>query len=212
MTTDLYVHEVLNRLPYGTPLREQIAAELRATIAERIAHGEPAEAVLRQLGDPGALAESYLSAVPLIAAPIWRRLVAKIVDIALLFFVVAPMLWVIARVVVSRLAVDNAPTAPQLLLIVSGLALIVTSILFSFYTAIAEYSFGVTVGKRLMTLQVVRETGARISFGQALVRQLAGFFQVAFVDAMFALFTEKNQRAFELLSKTRVVMSPPPRS
>ena len=28
------------------------------------------------------------------------------------------------------------------------------------------------------------------------------------IDAMFALFTERHQRAFELLSKTRVVLKP----
>jgi hypothetical protein len=31
------------------------------------------------------------------------------------------------------------------------------------------------------------------------------FLQVYMIDALFALFTEKHQRAFELLSKTRVV-------
>jgi hypothetical protein len=31
------------------------------------------------------------------------------------------------------------------------------------------------------------------------------FLQVFWIDAMFALFTDKSQRAFEMLSKTRVV-------
>jgi hypothetical protein len=31
------------------------------------------------------------------------------------------------------------------------------------------------------------------------------FLQVFWIDVMFALFTEKHQRAFEVLSKTRVV-------
>jgi hypothetical protein len=33
------------------------------------------------------------------------------------------------------------------------------------------------------------------------------FLQVYMIDVLFALFTEKSQRAFELLSKTRVVTS-----
>jgi hypothetical protein len=37
------------------------------------------------------------------------------------------------------------------------------------------------------------------------VRQLAIVFQVFWVDILFALFTDRSQRAFELLSKTRVV-------
>ena len=54
-------------------------------------------------------------------------------------------------------------------------------------------------------IRVVSETGARISLGQAIVRQLPMFLQVYWIDAMFALFTDKSQRAFEMLSKTRVV-------
>ena len=49
------------------------------------------------------------------------------------------------------------------------------------------------------------ESGARISVGQAIVRQLPMFLQVYWIDVMFALFTERSQRAFEMLSKTRVV-------
>ena len=40
------------------------------------------------------------------------------------------------------------------------------------------------------------------------VRQLPMFLQVYMIDVMFALFTDTSQRAFELLSKTRVVASP----
>jgi hypothetical protein len=35
------------------------------------------------------------------------------------------------------------------------------------------------------------------------------FMQMYWVDVLFALFTEKSQRAFELLSKTRVVVATP---
>ena len=35
------------------------------------------------------------------------------------------------------------------------------------------------------------------------------FLQVYWIDVLFALFTDKNQRAFELLSKTRVVTEAP---
>ena len=58
-----------------------------------------------------------------------------------------------------------------------------------------------------MGIHVVRESGARISLGQALLRQLPFFGQFFFIDALFALFTERRQRAFELLTKTRAVAS-----
>jgi uncharacterized RDD family membrane protein YckC len=68
-----------------------------------------------------------------------------------------------------------------------------------------EYTTGQTVGKRMFGLQVVTEKGSRIGIGQAIVRQLPVFFQIFTIDALFALFTDRRQRAFEMLTKTRVV-------
>ena len=46
---------------------------------------------------------------------------------------------------------------------------------------------------------------SRNYLGQPLLRQLPFFGQFFFIDALFALFTERRQRAFELLTKTRAV-------
>ena len=73
------------------------------------------------------------------------------------------------------------------------------------YTVIAEYRTGRTLGKRLMGIQVVRESGTRISLGQSLLRQIPLFGQFFLIDALFALFTDRRQRAFELLTKTRAI-------
>jgi uncharacterized RDD family membrane protein YckC len=196
MTTTMedYIKQVVDRMPSGTPLRSHIALELEAMIGERLARGQSMEEVLRQLGDPASLAESYLEAEPLEAAAFWPRVAAKVVD----FFIVTSVL---ALAVVSRrlgLQSDARIGVPELILIF----LIVISPL---YTVLSEYGAGKTVGKWLMGLQVVRESGARIGLGQAFVRQLALVFQVFVFDCLFALFTEKRQRACELLSKTRVV-------
>jgi uncharacterized RDD family membrane protein YckC len=78
-------------------------------------------------------------------------------------------------------------------------------VLLSVYTVVAEYASSQTLGKRIFNLSVVRESGRRIGFGQAVVRQLPLFLSVIWIDALFALFTDKRQRAFELLSKTRTV-------
>ena len=64
---------------------------------------------------------------------------------------------------------------------------------------------GQTLGKRVAGLQVVRESGAPIGLGQAIVRLLPVALQIFWIDVLFALFTDKRQRAFEMLSKTRVV-------
>jgi uncharacterized RDD family membrane protein YckC len=193
-TADDYIDRVLEFLPPGTPERDQIATELRGHIAERLASGQPPQTVLQQLGDPLALAESYLAAVPLRSGTFGRRAVAKLIDVALILMVVVP---------VACLTFFASPDAVRpLVLFVS---LVGVSFLAAAYLVVAEARYGQTVGKRLMSLRVVRESGARITMGQAVVRQLPMFLQMYWIDVLFALFTDKHQRAFELLSRTRVV-------
>jgi uncharacterized RDD family membrane protein YckC len=85
------------------------------------------------------------------------------------------------------------------------IAIIAASLFFGVYTVVSEWQIG--LGKRLVGIRVVRESGARITLGQAIVRSLPVFLEVFWIDVMFALFTDKSQRAFELLSKTRVVVA-----
>jgi uncharacterized RDD family membrane protein YckC len=194
MTGDLYVQSVIDHVPRGLPLRDQIAMELRSHIAERIEHGQPLDQVLRQLGDPLTLAESYLAAVPLQSARILGRVAAKLIDVA-----------AVVAVVITVFAVFWALLPMEALYFLPVLCILGGVFGFVAYTVIAEYRQGRTFGKRLMGMQVVRESGARISLGQALLRQLPFFAQFYFIDALFALFTDRRQRAFELLTKTRVV-------
>ena len=193
-TADDYINRVLSFLPRGTPERAKIALELRSHIEERTAHGQPVEAVLQQLGDPARLAESYLSAVPLEPASFLARAAAKLIDVALVLAIVVPALgfvWIQWPDFVFPFAFFAA--------VLGG------SLGFCAYTVATEYGMGQTVGKRIVGLQVVRESGAPISLGQAIVRLLPVAFQFYWVDVLFALFTDRRQRAFELLSKTRVV-------
>jgi uncharacterized RDD family membrane protein YckC len=195
---DDYINQVLGMMPGATPNRDQIAAELRAHIAERLAAGHQEGDVLRQLGDPVKLAESYLSADPLVSAPFFSRALAKLIDIVGVIAVICP-----TALLVAQLFHPNWwPIVMILIVCVGG------SVLFGVYTVFAEYRYGYTVGKRFQDLRVVKETGARMSLGQAIVRTLPMFLQVYWIDVMFALFTEKSQRAFEMLSKTRVVRIP----
>jgi uncharacterized RDD family membrane protein YckC len=197
MTTEAYVQAVLNHMPTSMPRREQIGTELRSHIVERLEHGVPLDEVLRQLGDPAVLADSYLAEVPLALPPHGRRLGAKIIDTLVILFGMA----IIALAAVGSVALINED------LIWLGLveAILLGGILGSLYTVVAEWKYGQTIGKYLCDLRVVRESGGRISFGQSIVRQLPLFLQVGWIDAMFVLFTDRRQRAFELLSKTRVV-------
>lgn len=197
-TAEDYIDSVLQYMPPGTPLRQQIALELRGHFAEREANGQSVEEIARQLGDPARLAESYLSAVPLVSVGFRTRMAAKVLDwmavigAVLSFFVpLGLLLWYLGY---QHLVFFEAP-----------LAIVVASLVFLGYTVVSEWKSGQTVGKRALGLVVVQESGARISLGQSVVRSLPSLFQVFMIDALFALFTDKHQRAFEMLSKTRVV-------
>ena len=195
MTGDAYIHSVIDHVPPPMGLRDQIAMEVRSHIAERLEHGQPLPDVLRQFGDPMALAESYLAAVPLRSAHFWPRAVAKLIDFLIVAAAVggwSALLWVLLP--------------PQLQYWVLPLCIIMLVFAFAGYTALMEYSASQTFGKRLMGIHVVRESGARISLGQSFIRQLPLLASALIViDCLFAVFTEKKQRAFELVTKTRAV-------
>ena len=163
MNGQTYIQSVIDHVPYGLPLRDHIAMELRSHIAERTEHGQPIDEVVRQLGDPLTLAESYLAAVPLENAPIERRIAAKLIDAALALGVVGSIT-LVAWALVPREAAVFLPV----------LAILTCVLGFVTYTAMAEYRYGRTFGKRLMGIHVVRESGARIGLGQAIVRQHIG--------------------------------------
>ena len=195
MTADAYIARVLAALPPATPMRDQIALELRGSIDERLAAGQTLGAAIRQLGDPVRLAESYLSAVPLRSAPFFVRALARLMDFAIATVVIAPVamgLWFFGDV----------RYLPWGLLAY----LIVGSILIASYPIVAEAMYGKTIGKHLFGLRVVTESGTRITWLQAVVRNLPIFLQIFVIDALFALFTERSPRAFELLSRTRVIL------
>jgi len=186
-----YVDRVITQLPQDATLRAQVAMELRSHIAERLEHGHTLEEALRQFGDPVTLAESYLAAVPLIPASFWRRAAAKLLDVVVYVGVCAPFV-----VLLLYRSHFGAAVWVAVFLLAIG----------AFYPLIAEYFYGKTLGKHWLGLRVVRESGARIGFGQSVVRQLPLFLEIFWIDVLFALFTDKHQRAFELLSKTRVVV------
>ena len=193
-TIDAYLDQVLAHLPPTTPFRQQIALELRGHISERLASGQPLEAVLDQLGDPAVLAASYLEGLPLAPADFGARVMAKVIDagIAVLLTIgVACISWLVAT--------------EQLRWFLPVVALILGAFGFVGYTIVAEWRTGQTFGKRRYDLHVVRENGAPIGLGQSVVRQLPVILEIFWIDALFVFFTERRQRAFELLSKTRVV-------
>jgi uncharacterized RDD family membrane protein YckC len=198
---ETYIDDVLSHVPHGTS-RSRIEMDLRAHIAERVEQGQPVEEAIRQFGDPRMLAESYLVSVPLESASFLSRTAAKLIDFALVTAGTAGMIWSLWWLLGSTGVAESYPTLAGMILPVCVLTFVV--ILPAYFIA-AEYITDQTLGKRLLGLRVVRESGTRISLGQSFVRQIPLAASIFVLDALFALFTENSQRAFELISKTRVV-------
>ncbi len=191
---DAYIALVMDAVPPPLRVRMPIADDLRAHVAERIAHGATEEEAVRAFGDPSVLATSYLQAEPMHAAEHAQRLLAKLIDVGVI---------VLATVVIAVLvALVTQQRHVDVIMITAGLA---AGMAYPLYTLISEVLDAQTFGKRWMKLAVVREDGTRISVWQSCVRQLPFFAQLAFIDAAFALFTGNRQRAVELLSHTRVI-------
>jgi uncharacterized RDD family membrane protein YckC len=92
------------------------------------------------------------------------------------------------------------------LLFAMGLALMATAVL---YFPAMEALRGTTAGKALYGLSVVRENGERIGWKEAILRRLPMLFQIFWIDAAFALFTKRRQRAFDMVAHTVVIRSAP---
>jgi len=201
---EIYISQVISKLPAGA-MRNQIAMELRSHIADRVERGHTVEEAIRQLGDPAALAESYLSSVPLVPAPHMRRLGAKLIDVIIpLGFACGMAAWYALSL---HTLAERGGINPWVYGYLPAAVVIGGGTLWGLGLMYAEFRTGQTLGKRLFGLRVVRESGARIGLGQALVRQVPIMLQFFWIDALFTLFTDRRQRAFELLTKTRVVVA-----
>ncbi len=80
--------------------------------------------------------------------------------------------------------------------------------IFLLYFPILEGRFGQTLGKRLLRLHVLKETGLPIGYKEAFLRRLSFYFDFIAVDALFIPFTRKRQRAFDIIARTVVVREP----
>jgi uncharacterized RDD family membrane protein YckC len=193
-----YIDSVLACVPAEAD-RARIEMELRGRLDPRIS----IEQAIATYGHPRNVAEFYLASSPLESAPFFRRLIAALIDIP--------------SVIVTGLLIIYAgwklfgPTQSILTGIFTGktlavvLCILTAMFMTPVYYMVAERWTSQTVGKALMGIRTVRESGARISLGQAFVRQIPLFFGFYVLDGVFALFTKKKQRLFELISKTRVV-------
>lgn len=204
-----YLHEVLRHVPAAFPERRaRIAADLRSHLAESVAAGESEAGAVRRMGPAEQTASTFLQGAPLPLAPLADRIGAYVLDNALL---VAPVLAAFALAGMrdpAWLASLENPATPGARIVV-GAVVVATIAVSLLYFPLFEARTGQTPGKRIFGIAVVRASGTGVRFGTALLRRLPSLFNFALLDAVFAPFTARRQRAFDIVAGTLVVTSSP---
>jgi uncharacterized RDD family membrane protein YckC len=160
------------------------------------------------MGPAEQTAGTFLQGAPLPLAPLADRLGAYVLDNALL---AAPVLAAFALAGMrdpAWLASLEQPNTAGARIVVA--AVIVATVAVSLlYFPVLEARSGQTPGKRLFGIAVVKASGTAVRFGAAVLRRLPSLFNFALLDAVFAPFTAKRQRAFDIVAGTLVVTSTP---
>lgn len=195
---DRYVSEVTSHLPPAVAERDRVGADLRAHLVEASAASGSAERAVEEMGDARETAAGYAKEIDLQPASLADRAGAFLLDVGLAVPPSATLFIVQTRLEPgsSWLQVHAWPMIA--LALVGGLLAL-------FYFPVLEHLWGQTVGKRFFGLTVAREDGLRVGWWAAVIRRLPLFFEVFWLDALFAPFTEKRQRAFDIVAGTVVV-------
>lgn len=204
-----FVRQVMERIPPAHPERERIELDLRAHVEETLDAVEgSSRAAIDRLGNPHDVAAGYVAETPLRYASVGTRLVAFLIDAALGFAVLG-FLALCALAWFGVLNVSDEPaTAGVALSVVALFSLVaVIGLLSIAYFPVLEWRYGQTLGKHLLGIHVVDDDGLRASLAATIVRRISFFFEFFWIDAIVALFTERKQRAFDLVARTLVVES-----
>lgn len=202
---DRYIQDVMADVFAAPEDRERFEADLRAHFAEAEDSGESPARVIESLGAAEDVAAAFNAERRVRYAGIWPRSVAFVGDCGLLLLCALPAM-AVALFSNLRLA-EPDPSSAGALIAVSLVGCVLFG-LFVFYFPLLEWRFGKTLGKHLLGLKAVRESGAPMGLGQAFVRRLSLYFELLVIDALFIPFTEKKQRALDVIARTVVAHEP----
>ena len=204
---DRYIEEVLRRVVLPSSRRDSLRADLREHFTAEEEGLEPVEEVIQRLGEPEEVAASFMEGVELRFSGIWPRFVAFCADFGFCSLVVIPA-FIFGTMLASAVESEVSQFYSFILFCCFAVSCLTALGVFIFYFPILEHLYGWTLGKKLMKLRVVTEQGAPIGLGAAVIRRLPFYFELLWLDGIFAPFTEKKQRAFDLVAKTVVVREP----
>ncbi len=203
-----YITNVLRNIHAPESERERIETDLRAHFLEATAAGESPRSAIARMGSPAEVAAEFMSSIGLHYANFWSRLGAYLIDLAILYALAA------ISAIIGAVLFVKVPRNPQTWEWILGGMMIAGSIGFILaalgvillYFPILEGRFGVTPGKRLFGLAVVRENGLPIGYKEAFLRNLSYYLSEFLpLDALFVPFTAKRQRAFDIVARTVVI-------
>jgi len=202
---DRYIADVLHHVFAASEDRERLEADLRSHFAEAEAEGRAPREILDGLGTPAEVAAAFNAERQFEYAGFWQRFVAFLGDFGLLTWCTVP---VVGLGFLMGVVGEEPGQVAIVWLLLCGLLFLALMGIWVFYFPLLEAHSGKTLGKRLMRIRVVRENGAPIGLGQAFVRRLSLFFEMLWIDALFIPFTDKRQRALDIIAKTVVAREP----
>ncbi len=202
-----YITEVMNDIHAPASERQRIETDLHAHVQEALTHGETVPELLGRMGTPGEVAAEFMSQVALPYASFWLRLAAFVIDWVL---ILAVSVLLIAFIIVCSTGIPRNPVGLDwaigaLLIALSVSAVLVVIGVQLLYFPVLEGRFGQTLGKRMLGLWVLKENGLPIGYKEAFLRRLSFYFRFIPIDALFIPFTDKHQRAFDIVARTIVV-------
>lgn len=223
MTIDEYTGAVDRRLPQWLPERRALVADLRSHLADRLESAASEVDLTAQLEPPEEYAAALVAERRFEPAPHGRRIAAFLIDAALGIPVVI-IVFLAGNLAMSLFVTGWPAGMPRLwwegvgpliasslfmiLIAIAGVVAASALVMSVVYFPLVEAVWGTTVGKKLLGLGVVAENGTRVGWLKAIVRRIPFYFEFFLLDALFALFTERRQRAFDVVSRTLVVRQP----
>ncbi|MFX0173189.1 MAG: RDD family protein [Candidatus Hodarchaeota archaeon] len=186
---DVYINEISHFLPYPKSKKTEALEELRIDVqaAMKDSEGESPSTVF---GDPHDVAKNISQSHEWYSKRArWRtRLLAWFIDLIIEIGLMISMLGMGFLIVISTIIPfdelileftkwesGTVTVSLQVLLMIVFITLLFigTLIIWFGYNAVLEYYFGATIGKRLLNIIVVDQTGVRSNWKQALIRNLS---------------------------------------
>ena len=167
-----------------------------------------------------APAWAYPAAPPVAYAPpsiyggFWIRLLAHLIDHVILGAVAAPLFFVMALPTILRVvheAERDQEPSPEMIMAILSSVFLYAAIAFAgqwlYEALLTSSSWQGTIGKRVLRLKVVDETGNRIGFGRATGRFFAKILSSMFFCIGFIMiaFTDKKRGLHDMLAGTVVM-------